>query len=196
MAWRSPPVFRNPGCSPCGTPLRAAPAIRNKAAPQPRLPLRPASRDRAVCSQCLRGRLRHSGEENGRSRGRASCEGGPILPASGRYMSCSSVGSLSTFKPIGRPRILRKDLRSTRSTRGFAPKARALGKLSDISELGPPLANASRVPAMVAELERELWSCPDAKQAAVDGKDALCPKCRWTPERQTPRENLAQLAGL
>jgi len=76
------------------------------------------------------------------------------------------------------------------------PKVRALGKLSDISELGPPLANASRVPSMVVELERELWSCPGAKLATVDGKDALCPKCRWTPERHTPQESLAQLAGV
>jgi hypothetical protein len=34
------------------------------------------SRDCAVCSRCLRGRFRHSGEENGRPRGRAFYEGG------------------------------------------------------------------------------------------------------------------------
>src|SRR5262249_28980270 len=31
--------------------------------------------------------------------------------------------------------------------------------------------------------------------AAVDGKDALCPKCRWTPDRQAPEEGLGKLAG-
>jgi hypothetical protein len=59
--------------APAELPSRADPAIRNKAVPRSQLPLRER---RAVCSRCLKGRPRHSGEENGRSRGRASYEGG------------------------------------------------------------------------------------------------------------------------
>jgi hypothetical protein len=84
----------------------------------------------------------------------------------------------------------------SKALEGLRPKARALGRLNEIVELGPPLANTADAPAIVARLEQELSSCPDAKLAALDGKNALCPKCSWAPDRHAPEESVGKLATV
>ena len=55
------------------------------------------------------------------------------------------------------------------------PKAGALTRMNGILELGPPLAATASVAADLAALDKALWVCPDAAEAAVTGKDARLP---------------------
>ncbi len=75
----------------------------------------------------------------------------------------------------------------------LGPQVRALDRMNTIAELGPPLAAAVHVADDFARLEKLLWLCPDAAEAAVAGADALCPKCRWMPDRQVPAEDFKKL---
>src|SRR5438876_125729 len=49
------------------------------------------------------------------------------------------------------------------------PKARALVKMNTIVELGPPLPTMSSVATDLAAVEKRIYVCPDAAQAAVEG---------------------------
>lgn len=73
------------------------------------------------------------------------------------------------------------------------PKAGALTRMNGILELGPPLAATATVAADLAVLDAALWICPDAAEAAVAGKDALCPSCQWHPGMKLPAEPLSRL---
>ena len=68
--------------------------------------------------------------------------------------------------------------------------------MNGILELGPPLAATAAVAADLAALDKDLWVCPDAAEAAVAGKDALCPKCQWHPGTKLPAEPLSRLTAL
>jgi hypothetical protein len=67
--------------------------------------------------------------------------------------------------------------------------------MNDILELGPPLAATATAAADLKVLETALWVCPDAAEAAVTGKDALCPKCQWHPDTKLPAEALLRLTA-
>jgi hypothetical protein len=45
-------------------------------------------------------------------------------------------------------------------------------------------------------LDAALWVCPDTAEAAVAGKDALCPGCQWQPDMHLPVEALSRLTAL
>ena len=76
------------------------------------------------------------------------------------------------------------------------PKAGALTRMNGILELGPPLAATAAVAADLKALDKDLWVCPDAAEAAVAGKDALCPRCQWHPGTKLPAEPLSRLTAL
>ena len=76
------------------------------------------------------------------------------------------------------------------------PKAHALTRMNSILELGPPLAATATTAADLAALDKVLWVCPEAAEAAVAGKDALCPRCQWHPETKLPAEALSRLYAL
>ena len=76
------------------------------------------------------------------------------------------------------------------------PKARALVKMNTIVELGPPLPITNTVATHLAAVEKRLYVCPDADEAAVDGADPSCPKCSWTPASQPPVTEVAELKAV
>jgi hypothetical protein len=76
------------------------------------------------------------------------------------------------------------------------PKARALTRMNGIVELGPALAVTAAVAGDLKAIEDALWVCPDAAEAAVAGKDALCPRCQWHPGTKLPAEALSRLTAL
>jgi hypothetical protein len=76
------------------------------------------------------------------------------------------------------------------------PKARALVKMNTIVELGPPLPTMSTVAADLAGVERRLYVCPDAVEAAINGAEPTCPKCSWTPAVQPPAAEVEKLTAL
>jgi hypothetical protein len=48
----------------------------------------------------------------------------------------------------------------------------------------------------LAAVEKRLYVCPDADEAAVDGAEPTCPKCSWTPASQPPAVEVAKLTAL
>jgi hypothetical protein len=76
------------------------------------------------------------------------------------------------------------------------PQAGALTRMNGILELGPPLAATTAVADDLKALDATLWLCPDAAEAAVAGKDVLCPKCQWHPGTKLPVEPLSRLTAL
>jgi hypothetical protein len=76
------------------------------------------------------------------------------------------------------------------------PKAGALIRMHGILELGPPLAATASVATDLATLDKDLWVCPDAAEAAVASKDAICPRCQWHPGTKLPAEPLSRLTAL
>ena len=76
------------------------------------------------------------------------------------------------------------------------PKVRALVKMNAIVELGPPLPTMGSVTGDLAAVEKRLYVCPDADEAAVDGAEPTCPKCSWTPASQPPAVEVAKLTAL
>ncbi len=76
------------------------------------------------------------------------------------------------------------------------PKVHALTRMNSILELGPPLAATATIAADLKALDGALWVCPDAAEAAVAGKDALCPRCQWHADSTLPAESLSRLKAL
>ena len=76
------------------------------------------------------------------------------------------------------------------------PRARALIKMNTITELGPPLPTMSTVAGDLSAVEKRLYICPDAEQAAVDGMQPVCSKCQWTPETLPPSKEVENLGSL
>ena len=76
------------------------------------------------------------------------------------------------------------------------PKAQALTRMNGILELDPPLAATATIAADPKALDTALWMCPDGAEAAVTGKDALCPRCQWHPDTKLPAEDLSRLTAL
>src|SRR2546426_2787751 len=76
------------------------------------------------------------------------------------------------------------------------PKVHALTRMNSILELGPPLAATATIAADLKALDGALWVCPDAAEAAVAGKDALCPRCQWHSDSTLPAESLSRLTAL
>lgn len=76
------------------------------------------------------------------------------------------------------------------------PRVRALVKMNTIVELGPPLPTTSSVAADLTAIEKRLYVCPDAEQAAVADTDPICSKCRWTPSVQAPGGEVEKLTAL
>lgn len=76
------------------------------------------------------------------------------------------------------------------------PKARALMKMNTIVELGPPLPSAGGIAADLAALDKRLYVCPDAEEAAVDGAKPACPRCSWTPTHQPPVAEVEKLSAV
>ena len=68
--------------------------------------------------------------------------------------------------------------------------------MNSILELGPPLAVTAAVAGDLKAIEDALWVCSDAAEAAVAGKDALCPRCQWHPGTTLPVEALSRLTAL
>lgn len=87
-----------------------------------------------------------------------------------------------------------EDLRSlTASIDGLRPSIFALKRLNTVDELGPPASGTGNVLGDLQRLEDDLWICPDAAEADVQGANATCPKCQWTPARTLPTEALDRL---
>ena len=64
----------------------------------------------------------------------------------------------------------------------------ALGRLNQITELGPPLAGPTNLSSELDQLESDTWVCPDEAEAEVAGSNAVCPKCQWTPGKVLPQK--------
>jgi len=73
------------------------------------------------------------------------------------------------------------------------PRAIALNRLNSIVELGPPLLSTVNAGSDLKQLEAATWVCPDAAEPDVAGSNALCPKCRWTPQRPLPQKDYERL---
>ncbi len=80
------------------------------------------------------------------------------------------------------------------STEGLRPRAVALGRLNSIGELGPPFSGTANVVSDLEVLGDALWLCPDAAEADVQGTNAICPKCQWTPVKALPQQAHDRLA--
>ena len=76
------------------------------------------------------------------------------------------------------------------------PQTRALVRMNSIVELGPPLSSTTSVAADLAAVEKLLYVCPDAEEAAVDASDSTCPKCNWSPTVQPPDGAVQKLSVL
>jgi hypothetical protein len=76
------------------------------------------------------------------------------------------------------------------------PRASALARMNRIVELGPPAPATVAVLEEVKKIEGDLWGCPDAEHAEVEGTEALCPKCRWHPGVTLPDAALSRLDTL
>jgi hypothetical protein len=74
----------------------------------------------------------------------------------------------------------------------LAPQVRGLVRLNSLAELGPPLPATATVAADLLALEKAVWICPDAAEANVEGGNAVCPKCGWTPEVALPDASTLQ----
>lgn len=68
----------------------------------------------------------------------------------------------------------------------LAPRVRGLLRLNSLAELGPVLPSTATVESDFVALEKSVWICPDAAEAAVVGGNAICQKCEWTPECGLP----------
>ena len=75
----------------------------------------------------------------------------------------------------------------------LVPRVRALTRLNTLTDIGPPLATSLTAAAVLAEIEKQTTPCPDATDAAIQGEEALCPKCGWTNERVLPTQLLSQV---
>lgn len=74
------------------------------------------------------------------------------------------------------------------------PRVKALLRMNEMVELGPPLPVTQGIKGSAAALEKSLWVCPDVDEAAVADQSAVCPKCQWQPS-DTPLPNLEVLAS-
>ena len=81
-----------------------------------------------------------------------------------------------------------------KSADSLRPRAIALSRLNSITELGPAYSGTANITDDFAKLEDTLWPCPDAAEAEVEGANAICPKCQWTPEKPVPQANHDRLA--
>ncbi|MEI6176958.1 MAG: hypothetical protein WCS43_08705 [Verrucomicrobiota bacterium] len=75
----------------------------------------------------------------------------------------------------------------------LAPQARGLARLNTLAELGPPTPGSTGIETDLADLQKAVWICPDAAEAAVDADKAVCQKCVWTPESVLPDKRLGSL---
>jgi len=73
-----------------------------------------------------------------------------------------------------------------KQVKALASKVRGLVRLNSITELGPILPSTATVAADLSVLEKAVWVCPDAAEAAVEAGNAICQKCDWTPETALP----------
>ncbi len=80
------------------------------------------------------------------------------------------------------------------SLSSLQPGVIALNRLNTISELGPPLAATLTAKADLSQLKAATWVCPDAAEPDVAGSSALCPKCRWSPDRKLPQKEFERLS--
>lgn len=80
-----------------------------------------------------------------------------------------------------------------KSSEVLRPRVIALNRLNSIIELGPPLAPTVNAGNDLKQLESATWVCPDAAEPDVAGSNALCPKCRWTPQRVLPQKDYDRL---
>lgn len=67
------------------------------------------------------------------------------------------------------------------------PRSIALARLNCITELGPALSGTANITSDFEQHEEALWICTDAAEADVNGANAICPKCQWTPEKVLPQ---------
>jgi hypothetical protein len=81
----------------------------------------------------------------------------------------------------------------SKSIEVLRPRIIALNRLNSVVELGPPPANAVGTGSDLNQLESAAWICPDAAEPDVTGSNALCPKCRWTPQRPLPQKDFERL---
>lgn len=101
-----------------------------------------------------------------------------------RYVHAYRKAHRTHFDALG---VIAASIASTR------PRVIALNRLNAIVELGPPLAATVTTDANLKQLESATWVCPDAADPDVAGGNALCPKCRWTPERGLPQKEYESL---
>lgn len=84
------------------------------------------------------------------------------------------------------------------SAKALRPRAIALGRLNQITELGLSLAGTTKLDADLDKLESDAWVCPDEVEAEIAGTNAICPKCQWTPQKMLPQtecDRQSQLIG-
>ena len=70
----------------------------------------------------------------------------------------------------------------------------SLARLNTVIELGPPVPGSANVVAAFKRLTDDLWCCPDANEADVQGGNAICPKCQWSTSKSSPHQSLECLA--
>jgi hypothetical protein len=82
------------------------------------------------------------------------------------------------------------------SLSALTPKVRALAKMNSIVELGPPLPSMGNLAVDLAEIEKRLYICPDADEAAIEGTQPICAKCQWTRAVAAPSAQVQKLGAL
>ncbi len=74
------------------------------------------------------------------------------------------------------------------------PRVKALLRMNEMVELGPPLPVTQGIEGSATALEKGLWVCPEADEAPVADQSAVCPKCQWQPS-ETPLPKVEPLAS-
>lgn len=75
------------------------------------------------------------------------------------------------------------------------PKVRALARMNQIAELGPPLPATRDVAAALASIEKRVDICPCADDAEIGAASPTCSKCGWTPANQAPTADFQKLTS-
>jgi hypothetical protein len=101
----------------------------------------------------------------------------------GRYAQAYRKGHAAHFEALEKTAL---------DVENLVHQVRGLVRLSSLAELGPPLSATASVTSDLLALEKAVWICPDAAEAAVEAGNAICQKCDWTPEVAFPEASTLQ----
>jgi len=76
------------------------------------------------------------------------------------------------------------------------PRLNALARLNTITELGPVHPGTGNMAVRFESIQKSLDVCSAAAEADVQGNNAICPRCRWTPQTSVPTKEIADIKAL